>query len=319
MTAPLSAVVVTYNSAHCVGQCLRSLREVVEPAEIVVVDNASADGSADAVRRAAPDALVLEPGANLGFGRAVNLAVEQAASPYVMLVNPDVVFMCADRAALARDLAHDPFGLLVPLLVSHGRPAQHFVYPYRSWKRWVFEEAWIYMKPRELGRRATLAPPGEDGWPAATVLIVRRDEFRSVGGFDARYFLYAEDVDLARRYRAHGLPLRRTDALTAEHAGASSSASDDDTKPIPHAWSILGTLEYVSTWEGERAAARAAWFVLHSLRLQRALLRTLPGPRFARKRAQIEAIEAFLVAHARDDEVDGSYCAGARVLLRSLI
>jgi len=319
VSVPLSAVVVTYNSAHCVGECLRSLRDVVAPAEIVVVDNASADGSADAVRGAAPDAIVLEPGANIGFGRAVNLGVEHASSPHVMLVNPDVVFVRADLAALERELAHDPLGLLAPLLVTHGGPPRHYVYPYRSWQRWVLEEAWIYMKPRELRRRARLAQPGEDGWPVATVLIASREELRSLGGFDPRYFLYAEDVDLARRYRAHGLPLRRTGALTAEHAGASSSASEDDSKPIPHAWSILGTLEYVSIWEGERAAARAAWFALRSLQLQRALLRALPGARFARKRAQIEAIEAFLVAHARGDAVDGSYCPGARVPLRSLI
>jgi GT2 family glycosyltransferase len=148
---------------------------------------------------------------------------------------------------------------------------------------------------------------------------VRRAEFRSVGGFDPRYFLYAEDVDLARRYRAGGLPLRLTDALTAEHAGAASSASEDDTKPVPHAWSILGTLEYVSVWEGPRAAARAASFVVWSLRVQRALLRALPGPRFARKRRQVEAIAAFLAAHAGAAEREGAYCPGARLALRSIL
>jgi GT2 family glycosyltransferase len=182
----------------------------------------------------------------------------------------------------------------------------------------VLGRTWAHVRPRELRNRPRLADSPADAWAAATVLVVRRDEFRSVGGFDPRYFLYAEDVDLARRYRAHGLPVRLTDALTAEHEGASSSASEDDTKPAPHAWSILGTLEYVSIWEGEDAAARAARLVLRSLRLQRALLRALPGRRFARKRRQVEAIEAFLVAHARGEGADRSYCPGARVLLRSL-
>jgi GT2 family glycosyltransferase len=151
------------------------------------------------------------------------------------------------------------------------------------------------------------------------VLVARREEFRSVGGFDPRYFLYVEDVDLSRRYQGRRLPLRLTDGLIAEHAGAASSASDDDTKPIPHAWSILGTLEYISIWEGEEAAARAARIALRSLRLQQTLLRLLPGRRFARKRGQVEAIEAFLVAHARAEPADGSYCPGAQVPLRSLV
>ena len=321
MTAPISAVLVTYNSAHCVAPCLESLQEHVRPVEFVVVDNASRDGSVDTVRATAPEAVVIEPGTNIGFGRACNLAVERAGSPYVLLVNPDTVFVRADRSALDRTLAHDPLGLVVPLLsdASAGAP-RHAVFPYGSWRRDVARQAWAHLRPRELTRRPTAPSALENAWPAATVLLVRRDEFLALGGFDRRYFLYAEDVDLARRYREQGLPLVLTESVVAAHAGAASSAADDDTKPIPHAWSILGTLEYVAIWNGERHAARAARFVLLSLRVQRVLLaaaRHVPGlrARMARKGGQVRAIDAFLREHGRGEH--GDFNPGAALALSS--
>ena len=317
MTVPITAVVVTYNSAHCVEACLASLRKTVGPDEIVVVDNASSDGSVEAARRVAPEAVVIETGANLGFGRASNRGAASASSTYVMFVNPDVVFVRADRAALDAELEQRALGLLVPLLVWGGRPPQHYVYPYLSWPRNVLRQTWSHLWPRELRRRSQLAQDPADSWPAATVLLVRREEFLDAGGFDERYFLYAEDVDLARRYRARGLPVRLTNALVAEHERAGSSASNDDARPVPHAWSIIGTLEYVSIWDGEQAAARAAAMTLWSLRVQRLLLRVLPGLRMARKRRQVAAMHAFLLAHAAADARDGGFCPGARAALRA--
>src|SRR5712692_8881096 len=97
--APLgvSVVVVTYNSSHCVEQCLASVTEQLHPAEIIVVDNASDDDSVEIVRRAAPDAVVIESGTNLGFGRACNLGVARARCDAVMFVNPDVVISRANH------------------------------------------------------------------------------------------------------------------------------------------------------------------------------------------------------------------------------
>lgn len=88
--APVAAVIVTWNAAAWVGDCLRSLRALVRPpAEVVVVDNGSADGTPEIVRDEFPEAVLVECGANLGFCRANNLGIARTRSPFVLALNPD--------------------------------------------------------------------------------------------------------------------------------------------------------------------------------------------------------------------------------------
>jgi glycosyltransferase involved in cell wall biosynthesis len=87
----ISAVVVTYDSAACVGRCIASVKEALPNAELVVVDNGSQDETTRAVRESAPDARLIESGENLGFGCACNVGAEAAQGSYLLLLNPDVV------------------------------------------------------------------------------------------------------------------------------------------------------------------------------------------------------------------------------------
>ena len=153
---------------------------------------------------------------------------------------------------------------------------------------------------------------------------MRKEEFLSVGGFDSRYFLYGEDLDLSRRYREHGLGVRLTESVIGHHSGSASSTSTDSLRVAPLAWSVLGTLEYLSRWEGDRVAALGAATVLRSFRLQRRLLgglKRVPGlrDRATRKCSQVEQVEAFLHVHAQAAAPAGSssYCPGARAALRT--
>ncbi len=325
----VAVVVVTYNSAHCIARCLASVAEQLRPAEIIVVDNASQDGSVEAVRRAAPQATVIEAASNLGFGRACNLGVERARSGAVLFVNPDVGIAAVDRGALAESLAQPRLGLLVPLLApSADASASHQVFPYRWWLRAILRQTWAHLRPRELQRAPRPARSATGVWAAAALIAVRRDEFVALGGFDPRYFLYGEDLDLSRRYRDRGLEIRLTDSLVGHHALSTSSASTDSLRVAPLAWSLLGTLEYLSIWEGDRVAKRGAATALTTFRLQRRLIQALgwvPGlrGRTGRKRRQIAEIEAFLLAHAgANGEAGGEvapYCPGAGAALRSAL
>jgi GT2 family glycosyltransferase len=89
-SAPVAVVVVSWNSAPFLGECLRSLRALRRPpAEVVVVDNASQDGSADLVRREFPEVDLVQNPRNLGFCAATNLGIRKTYSPFVLLLNPD--------------------------------------------------------------------------------------------------------------------------------------------------------------------------------------------------------------------------------------
>src|SRR5215204_6601702 len=92
----ISAVVVTYNSAACVGGCIASVQGLLPSAEIVVVDNASDDQTTDVVRSSAPRARLIESGENVGFGRACNIGAEAANGSHVLFLNPDVLVLGAD-------------------------------------------------------------------------------------------------------------------------------------------------------------------------------------------------------------------------------
>ena len=150
---------------------------------------------------------------------------------------------------------------------------------------------------------------------------------RRLGGFDERYFLYGEDLDLSRRYREHGIGVRLTDSVVGHHAVSASSAPSEDTLRVgPLGWSILGTLEYLAQWEGQPVAARGAKTVMTTLRVQRRLLDALnktPGARgrARRKLRQVEQIRDMLLDVARDGGTPSSadYYPGARAALRSVL
>jgi N-acetylglucosaminyl-diphospho-decaprenol L-rhamnosyltransferase len=206
MSEAVSAVVVSFNSAGYLPDCVRSLRSE-GVADVVVVDNASSDGSVEAVRRADPETRIVETGANLGFGSAANRGVATTASPYVLILNPDTVVepgtVKALSAALDRDpgLAvvgprmENPDGSLYPSVrrfpamgVALGHAFLGLVWPANPYTR--------RYRMLDLDHDQ---PAADVDWVGGACLLVRRSAFDTVGGFDEAYFMYVEDVDLCWR------------------------------------------------------------------------------------------------------------------------
>ena len=201
----VAAVIVNFNTRDYLLECVRSLRaDGVE--RIVVVDNASVDGSLDALRRSDPKAEVVATGTNLGFGAAANVGVSSTDSGYVLILNPDTVIEPGTVKALTEALERDPTlavvgprihnvdGTLYPsvrrfpdlgVAVGHAfvglfKPDNRFTRSYRMLD-WDHEKA---------------CPVD---WVSGTCMLVRRSAFEQVGGFDPAFFMYVEDVDLCWR------------------------------------------------------------------------------------------------------------------------
>jgi N-acetylglucosaminyl-diphospho-decaprenol L-rhamnosyltransferase len=301
----ISAVVVTYESASCVGTCLDSLRKHLPDAEIVVVDNASNDGSAEVAR--ARGARVIELPRNVGFGQGCNSGVAAATGEHVIFVNPDVTLISVAQDALEPLLVTRPFGLVPGKLVDDNgvlRRERRLREP--SQLSDLIRHTVGMLRPR--GLRLPLRPSREsaDGWASAALLLVARDEFERLGGFDPRFFLYYEDRDLCARYRAERLPLRVTDAVVGVHQGGRSSEGDP-LRIEPLGWAFLSWLEYVSIHRGERAAhvrAAAAWRMLQMMETVLSAGASLAprADRLGRKRRQIEALMDFLHERALADD-----------------
>jgi len=254
--AEVAVAIVAFNSAESIGTCVESVVRWLPGAEIVVVDNGSTDGPAAATFGAVR---VLAGERNVGFGRACNRAAELAGASHVLFLNPDARLVSVDAEALSRALAGaGAFGLRAPALTGSGRP---LLRRETSWLRDVVRHAVGAWWPRELHRPGPARAMGGRLWAAAAAVMVRRDEFLGVGGFDPRFFLYYEDRDLSARYREAGLPVGELPGVVAVHAGGGSSG-DGGLRAAPLAWEYLGWLEYVAARYGlprARLALRLTW------------------------------------------------------------
>jgi N-acetylglucosaminyl-diphospho-decaprenol L-rhamnosyltransferase len=226
----ISAVIVSYNSADYLPDCLRSLRsEGVD--EIVVVDNASSDGSVEVVRAADPAVSVVETGANLGFGSAANRGVAATAGEYVLILNPDTVVEPGTAKALSEALDRDPGlavvgprmenldGTLYPsvrrfpeMAVAFGHAFLGLVWPTNPATRRYRMLDWDH------DRQAA-----DVDWVGGACMLVRRSAFDLIGGFDEAYFMYVEDVDLCWRLGQAGWRIGYEPSARVVHALGGSS------------------------------------------------------------------------------------------------
>ncbi|MDO8795405.1 MAG: glycosyltransferase family 2 protein [Vicinamibacterales bacterium] len=229
----LSIVIVSYNTRTDLERCLRSLRDT--PAaialDVVVVDNASGDGSADWVRANCPSVRLIEAGANLGFARANNLGIRATASELVLLLNPDTVVPpgAIDRMVGVLD-SHPGVSALGPRLIDAGGN------PELSWGAMIGPAAEWRQKRlmRGLAARDATALAEVDrlsreervvDWVSGACLLVRRAAADAVGLLDERFFMYTEDVDFCASLRARGGQIRFTPAAEVIHLRGRSAAT----------------------------------------------------------------------------------------------
>ncbi len=226
----ISILVVNHDGRDHLRHCLEQLAsQAADYGEIVVVDNASTDGSAAMVRADFPDCRLLALGDNVGFGAANNRAAAAAAGDRLLLLNSDAWLEDGALHLLAAALDADPqLALAAPeLRYPDGRrqfawaPATGVVGEAVQMSRNRFESrAWAHrVPPRWL--RPVLGP----GWFSAACVLLRRTAFEAVGGFDEDFFLYFEDVDLSRRLRHAGWRLGSVPEAVAYHVKGGSRPS----------------------------------------------------------------------------------------------
>jgi hypothetical protein len=224
----LVVVIVSYNTRADLERCLRSLREH-PPAvshEIVVVDNASSDGSVEAVRSGWPTARVIAMKTNVGFARANNAAIRQTASDLILFLNSDTVVRAGSIDALIAALGQLPGASIVgPRLVDgNGTPELSFG-PMMSPLGELRQKATARLAGRARIRAMTSQVRLVD-WVSAACLLVRRRDAEGAGLFDERYFMYCEDVDLCAAVRARGGRVYFAPSAEVVHFRGRSGVSD---------------------------------------------------------------------------------------------
>lgn len=233
MPPALDIVIVSYNARADLERCLGSLRAhpPARTVEVVVVDNASTDGSADAARLAWPGARVLAQRDNLGFSRANNIGIRATSAPLVLLLNSDTIVSAGAIDALCDALERTPEAAAAgPRLVDErGRPELSFgrmISPWQEFQRKVIGRLYargVASVTAWVARRA--GTPHFPDWVSGACLLVWRAEAEAVGLLDERYFMYTEDVDFCAALRQRGRRILFTPAADVVHLRGRSAAS----------------------------------------------------------------------------------------------
>ena len=227
----ISAIVVSHNTRDDLLRCLASLAAHVRlPLEVVVVDNASTDGSVDAVRRAYPTARLLPSPANEGFSTANNAGIRASAGPHVLVLNSDAELTAGAVETMSGLLdARADVGVVGPLTRNPDGTVQlsfgSDLTPLSEWRQRSLVRGVRARRPaalREAERRASREH--EPDWVSGSCFLARRAALEAVGGFDEGFFLYEEDADLCRRLRGAGWRVLYTPAAEVRHALGRSAA-----------------------------------------------------------------------------------------------
>jgi GT2 family glycosyltransferase len=227
----IGAVIVTYNSQGRIGPCLDSVMRRVE--RVIVVDNASSDGTLAEVRERPLATLVANTG-NRGFAAAVNQAIQALDTPYILLLNPDAVLQTG-LEDLAAACAEPGVGAAAGKLTgSQGRPQTGFsVRRFPTPLALSFEVLGLnrIWPGNPVNRRyrcldLNLEAPADVEQPAGAFLMIRRQAWQAVGGFDEGFYpIWFEDVDFLKRARSAGFQTRYAPGSVAGHVGGHSVGS----------------------------------------------------------------------------------------------
>lgn len=222
----VSVIVVNHNGRHLLADCLRRLHTLrlhslkMQWHEVIVVDNASVDGSQDMVQQDFPSVRLIELESNLGFGVANNRGAAQAEGDLFLFLNSDAWLDAQALPTMIRAFDDPQLALVAPqLYYPEGSPqftwapTTGVVGEALQMLRNRFEtRSWAHRVPPSL-LRPLLGP----GWLTAACWLMRREAFQSVAGFDEAMFLYFEDVDLSLRLRHKGWCLRMVPEARAFH------------------------------------------------------------------------------------------------------
>lgn len=228
----VSICIVSWNTRDLLDACAASIaKHTTVPHEVIVVDNASADGTVEMLRERHPHVRVIASDRNLGFVLGNNVAAREARGEHVMLLNPDTVLVTDVLRGLVAVLESDPkIGIVGPKLLNADGSVQptcaaRLPTPWNEFTSLLFLHriAPRLFPDRELSSWDHMDDRDVESISGACMLL-RKSLWDSLGGFDEAVFMYAEDLDICRRVGASGLRLRYVAGESVYHyEGASSS------------------------------------------------------------------------------------------------
>jgi N-acetylglucosaminyl-diphospho-decaprenol L-rhamnosyltransferase len=267
----LSVVIVSWNVRPLLERCLASLVECLDPpalqCEITVVDNASTDGSLEAVRRRFPQVHLIAQDTNLGFTGANNIGIAGSRGRHILLLNPDTQVLGAPLARMVAYLdARPDIGALGPRLLFPDGSIQPSRRRFPNLAT-AFLESTVLQEwfPRNRVLRRYYVQDRRDDeeqdvdWIVGACMLIRRQAWEQVGPLDEGFFMYSEELDWCRRLKTAGWRVVYVPWVSVIHYEGQSSSQ---VVPARHIYFQSSKIRYFRKHHGRVAAEILRWFLL---------------------------------------------------------
>lgn len=260
MTPDLSIIIVNWNVRDLLRRCLHSISNPQYPlsTEIILVDNASSDGSVEMLRAEFPQVRLIANSINRGFPAANNQGLAVARGRYVLLLNPDAEVLSDALATLVRFMDEYPdVGVVGPQLLNSDGSVQSSRRRFPTLMTAFFESTWLERwAPRSLLRRYFVRDRPDDAtldvdWITGAAMLVRRAAVEQVGEMDEGFFMYSEELDWCRRIKTAGWRVVYYPAARIVHHEGKSS---EQAVPARHVNFQRSKIRYFRKYHGPRAA-----------------------------------------------------------------
>jgi N-acetylglucosaminyl-diphospho-decaprenol L-rhamnosyltransferase len=266
----LSIVIVSWNVRDLLRRCLASLAAGPEELhrEVIVVDGASADGSAEMVAEEYPWVRLIRQTENVGFSRGNNLGLAETTGRFLLLLNPDTEVIGAALRQMMHYLeTHPEVGALGPKLLYPGGRTQSSRRRFPTLATAVFESTWLQsIAPQSVLRHYYVHDRPDEAisevdWVVGACLMVRREAYEAAGPLDERYFMYSEEMEWQRRIKAAGWQVvYYPEAEVIHHEGKSS----EQVTAERHIYFQRSKLRYFYDYHGRWAGGLLRTFLLLS-------------------------------------------------------
>jgi GT2 family glycosyltransferase len=292
----MAVAIINYNTRQHLRACLESVH-LDQPSEVIVVDNASTDGSAEMVQAEFPDVQLIARQDNPGYGAASNEAIAASRSEIILLLNSDTRLRPGGLDSLADFLDQHPrTAVLGPRLLNIDGSLQHSCFPWPGARVVLFEEligsarlAGLPVVREQFLRTWAHDRPRKVPWVLGAALAIRRDAFQQVGGFDPAFFMYFEETDLCRRMWDEGWEVHFSPAAEIEHLGGAST-SQKRTEMYARLYQSMSQFVRKHDGSGAERRLRAVIRSVMTLRLARERFRSNPEPDAAEAARRWQAV-----------------------------